>query len=57
MPEGTPMGEREKQGGSRKHPRYYKSFAMTPSEDSYQYDQSRVDSDLHSKYTGVGGIQ
>lgn len=56
-PEQPSVMEKERQG-SRKNPRYYKSFAVTPSEDnSYNYEQSRVDSDIHSKFTGVGGVQ
>ena len=50
-------GREGREGGSRKNPRYYKSFAVTPSEDSYQYDQSRIESDVHSKFTGIGGLQ
>lgn len=49
------MGER--QFATRKHPRYYKSFAVTPSNDDRSYDQSQIDSEMHSKFTGVGGYQ
>lgn len=40
----------ERRFATRKHPRYYKSYAVTPSND----DRSYVDSEVQSKFTGMG---
>ena len=44
----------DRQFASRKHPRYYKSFAVTPSNDDRSYDQSQIDSENPSKFQGGG---
>lgn len=45
---------------TRKNPRYYKSYAVTPSDDDQSAmtrndDQSRIQSDAPSKFTVQGG--